>query len=103
MRVHSENGECREFLVVPPEGERFDRASTLLPVKEALERTFPGYKFIVSIEGPQRFHDWFVVPVLGEVGGDEGRPMLKGPSLATIQEIATCLAAFNSEAKSRLN
>ncbi|MEO5326475.1 hypothetical protein PV773_24495 [Mesorhizobium sp. CC13] len=101
--ICSEDGECREFIVIPPEGDHFDDPIELMRIQDALDERFPTMKFIVSISGPVRYEDFAVVPVLGVAGGADPKPMLRPPAIDLLEDIATCLAQFTAGNRPLLN
>ncbi|AMS39340.1 hypothetical protein HNQ95_006032 [Aminobacter ciceronei] len=91
MPIKAEDGETREFLVIPPAGVWFDTRRREIATE--LERRFPNMKFTVTmVSGEQDDRSFKVVPILGTADGKQ--PMLKWPSMDVIEEVLDCLAGF---------
>lgn len=89
--IQSEDGETREFLVIPPVGEWFYTNS--LTMLQELERRFPTMKFTISAEPGQQDDSGFkLIPILGAT--DSNVPMLQWPSMDVIEDVLSCLAGF---------
>lgn len=67
---------CRDFIIVPPHGERYDNPALLMRIQEELSREFSAYTFVVTIEGPLRYEDFFLIPMVGVTTSD-GRMSMK--------------------------
>lgn len=91
-----EPDECTHFVVIPPDERRFDDPALQKKIQDELNQAFPSRRFTVTTEGPGRYEDFFVIPVLGEVGST-GSPLASYPSMETVQELATFLYRYVSE------
>lgn len=91
MPISSEDGETREFLIIPPAGDWFDTRRREMAIE--LERRFPDMKFTVTVESSEQDEKGFkVIPILGAADGNT--PMLKWPSIDVLEEVLGCLAGF---------
>ncbi|TIQ83934.1 MAG: hypothetical protein E5X38_27260 [Mesorhizobium sp.] len=94
---------CRNFIVVPPIGARFDRLSVRMQMEEELNGEFTGFKFVVSTDGPQRFEDFMLIPMLGKAGDNVTEPLAAYPDFEIVQTIAVFLHRYLGEVPTRLN
>lgn len=103
IEIKSEEGETREFVVVPPEGAEFDQPEKHREIEAALTNAFPSCKFQVTTV-PTRYDDFFFLPIMG-VAGDPGnaQPMLKPPAIELVDEITRFLAEYQNRAKTVLH
>ncbi|WP_406873280.1 hypothetical protein WHT83_06165 [Aminobacter sp. P9b] len=102
MPIKAEDGETREFLVIPPAGAWFDTRRREIAIE--LERRFPDMKFTVTVESSEQDERAFkLIPILGAADGNT--PMLKWPSMDVIEDVLNCLAGFivQSETKPLLH
>lgn len=80
-------GECREFVVIPPDGAQFDELGLQARIAEALREAFPDAGFTV-ISAEYRNDDFTILPVLEERNGVMTTRM---PHADVIAEIDTFL------------
>ncbi|CDX27898.1 hypothetical protein MPL3356_70334 [Mesorhizobium plurifarium] len=86
-----ENEECSEFVVVPPEGARFDDPLLQKQIEDDLHREFPNRRFTVTTAGKKRFKDFFVAPVI-----DGNHPLVGMPMIDTFWDFAVFLHRYVS-------
>ena len=85
---------CRDFIIVPPHGKRFDNPALLMRIQEELSLEFSAYTFVVTIEGPLRYEDFFLIPMLG-VTTNDGRMLMKAyPDTDTSRDIMMFLRRY---------
>ncbi|RUW25645.1 MULTISPECIES: hypothetical protein [unclassified Mesorhizobium] len=94
---------CRSFVVVPPFGAKFDKLSFQMQMEEELNGEFSGFRFIVTTDGPQRFEDFMLIPMLGKAGDNVTEGLAAYPDLETVETIASFLHRYLGEAPARLN
>ena len=82
MSGNSENGECNEGLVVPPDGNLFDTSKQQEQIREALEASFPNLKFIVTTERQRGFEAFLVIPIFGGANQSRHATMRRTPKFA---------------------
>ena len=98
-----EKQPCRDFIVVPPHGAKFDSSSMLVRIQDELNAEFTAYNFRVTLDGPSRHDDFFLIPLLG-VAGDGGQTeMREHPDPEIFRDIAIFLMRYVEEEAPRLN
>jgi hypothetical protein len=96
--IRSEDGETREFLVIPPPGEWFDTNLGLIAAE--LDRRFPNMKFTLTKDARAPEEKAFqVIPILGAADGVQ--PMLKWPSIDVVEDVLECLAGFMMQSETK--
>ena len=84
------NGECREFVVMPPLGIQFEDTALHQRIVRALSEEFSDYHFsLVCVEGHERGVEFTVVPVIEETSGGQTAHL---PSEKLLSEIDYFLA-----------
>ncbi|RWI60237.1 MAG: hypothetical protein EOQ93_02965 [Mesorhizobium sp.] len=94
---------CRSFVVVPPIGAKFDKLSFQMRIEEELNGEFSGFKFVVTTDGPHRFDDFMLIPMLGKAGDNVTEALAAYPDFETVQTIAVFLHRYLGEMPARLN
>jgi hypothetical protein len=83
------NGECREFVVLPPEGVQFDEPTLHTRIAEALREAFPDAGFtVMGRDNPLRDDEFTIIPVVEERDGER---MSRLPHPDVIAEIGNFL------------
>jgi hypothetical protein len=84
------NGECREFVVLPPESAQFDEPALQARIAEALRKAFPDAGFtVMGTDDPLRDDEFTIIPVVEERDGER---MSRLPPADYIAEIGNFLA-----------
>jgi hypothetical protein len=84
------DGECREFVVLPPLGTQFEDSALHKRIVQALSDEFSDLHFsLVCVEGNDRDVEFTVVPIIEE---RSGRQTAHLPSEELLSEIGQFLA-----------
>ncbi|MFU0507930.1 hypothetical protein [Pseudaminobacter sp. NGMCC 1.201702] len=83
------DGECREFVVVPPVGVQFDEPALQERIVEALRDEFPESGFTLVDTAAARDEEFRIIPVLSAT--DAG-PVSRMPAESVTEEIDSFLA-----------
>lgn len=63
-------GECREFVVLPPAGVQFDEPDLQARIAEALREAFPDAGFtVIAPKESIREDEFMIMPVVEEING----------------------------------
>ena len=91
MVQQSQKG-CREFIVLPPNGDEFDAPGMHDRIRRALASRFPAYEWHLMPHGRHREECFVFLPVLGVAGGAPWEiSMIERPDIEDLQEIADFL------------
>jgi hypothetical protein len=94
---------CRSFVVVPPIGAKFDNLLFQMRMEDELNGAFSGFSFVVTTDGPNRFDDFMLIPMLGKAGDNVTEALAAYPDLETVETIAFFLHRYLGDAPARLN
>lgn len=94
---------CCSFVVVPPIGAKFDNLLFQMRMEDELNGAFSGFHFVVTTDGPNRFDDFMLIPMLGKAGDNVTEALATYPDLETVETIASFLHRYLGEASGRLN
>ena len=93
-----ESEPCLDFVVVPPIGTKFNDPLLLMKIEDGLSAEFTGFKFVVTIDGPDRHEDFCLIPVLGVHGKHSCESIMRAaPKSETCRGVAIFLSRYQRD------